>query len=99
MDRGRLVAELPMQTFKDGMKRLRVSNAPRLLAGTPFVVLSREQTNGVAGTETWLVRGWADPMRGYFESSETTLREVQDLDLEEGFVELLRTFRQPVVQG
>ncbi|MEX0741666.1 MAG: hypothetical protein WD079_02640, partial [Phycisphaeraceae bacterium] len=30
MDRGRLVAELPMQSFKNGIKRLRIANAPAL---------------------------------------------------------------------
>jgi ABC-2 type transport system ATP-binding protein len=102
MDHGRLIAELPMQSFKNGMKRLRVSNAPRQLAPSPFVVVSREAVNGNGGhSESWIVRGWDDPMRGYFATSGATsgvtLRDVQDLDLEEGFVELLRTFRQPQV--
>jgi hypothetical protein len=34
-------------------------------------------------------------MTGYFDRGETALREVVDLDLEEGFVELLRASRQP----
>jgi hypothetical protein len=34
-------------------------------------------------------------MTEYFEGVGATLREVVDLDLEEGFVELLRTFREP----
>jgi hypothetical protein len=83
-----------MQTFKDGMKRLRVAGAPRQLKAPPFVVLSREVGNGVHGdAESWLVRGWSDSMRDYFPASGATLRDVQDLDLEEGFVELLRTMR------
>jgi ABC-2 type transport system ATP-binding protein len=96
LDRGNLVAEMPMQSFKDGMKRLRVRGAPSRLTPPPFVLLSRE--NGPAlpdGSESWLVRGWNDPMRSYFERHGATLYEVQDLDLEEGFVELLRTFRRP----
>jgi hypothetical protein len=57
-------------------------------------VLSREVGNGVHGdAESWLVRGWSDSMRDYFPASGATLRDVQDLDLEEGFVELLRTMR------
>ena len=93
MDRGRLVAELPMQSFKNGIKRLRVANAPALPGDTPFVVLAREGGNG--GSETWTVRGWQAPMSQYFEGVGASLREVIDLDLEEGFVELLRTFREP----
>ncbi len=96
LDRGRLIAEMPMQTFKDGMKRLRVLGAPATLSPTPFVLLSREAGNGVhGGAESWIVRGWTEPMRGYFDRQGATLRDVQDLDLEEGFVELLRTFRRP----
>jgi ABC-2 type transport system ATP-binding protein len=93
MDRGRLVAELPMQSFKNGIKRLRVTNPPALPGDTPFVVLAREASNG--GSETWTVRGWQAPMSQYFEGVGASLREVIDLDLEEGFVELLRTFREP----
>ncbi|PYO92034.1 MAG: ABC transporter ATP-binding protein [Gemmatimonadetes bacterium] len=92
MDRGRLVAELPMQSFKNGIKRLRVANPPALPGDTPFVVLAREVNNG---TETWTVRGWQPPMSQYFDGVGASLREVIDLDLEEGFVELLRTFRVP----
>jgi ABC-2 type transport system ATP-binding protein len=96
LDNGRLIAEMPMQAFKAGIKRLRVANAPRVLTPAPFMILSREAGNGVnGGAESWIVRGWNDPMRSYFERHGATLREVQDLDLEEGFVELLRTFRKP----
>jgi len=93
MDRGRLVAELPMHSFKNGIKRLRVANAPALPGDTPFVLLAREQTDG--GVETWVVRGWQAPMRQYFDGVGASLRDVVDLDLEEGFVEILRTFRVP----
>ncbi|HEV8264680.1 MAG TPA: ABC transporter ATP-binding protein [Gemmatimonadales bacterium] len=93
MDRGRLVAELPMQSFKNGIKRLRVANPPALPGDTPFVLLARETANGAL--ETWTVRGWQAPMGQYFEGVGASLREVIDLDLEEGFVELLRTFREP----
>jgi ABC-2 type transport system ATP-binding protein len=91
MDEGRLVAELPMQSFKNGIKRLRVANAPALVGNTPFVVLARENGGGTA--ESWLVRGWQPPMQEYFEGIGASLREVIDLDLEDGFVELLRSFR------
>jgi ABC-2 type transport system ATP-binding protein len=93
MDRGRLVAELPMHSFKSGIKRLRVANAPALLGDTPFVVLSREPGEGAA--EMWTVRGWQPPMSQWISGVGATLRDVIDLDLEEGFVELLRTFRRP----
>jgi ABC-2 type transport system ATP-binding protein len=93
MDRGRLVAELPMHSFKNGIKRLRVANAPALPGDTPFVLLSREE--GTGSVETWIVRGWQAPMSQYFEGVGAGLRDVVDLDLEEGFVELLRTFRAP----
>ena len=91
MDRGRLVAELPMQSFKNGIKRLRVRSAPAAAGDTPFVLLARHADEG--GGETWVVRGWQSPMTQYFEGVRAELREVVDLDLEEGFVELLRTAR------
>jgi ABC-2 type transport system ATP-binding protein len=93
MDEGRLVAELPMQHFKNGIKRVRVDSAPETPANPPFVILSREQRNGRASSETWIVRGWEDPMKDYFAGVGATLRDVVDLDLEEGFVELLRSSR------
>lgn len=92
MDRGRLVAETPMQTFKNGIKRLRVHGAPALLGEAPFVLVAREAGQGAH--ETWLVRGWQPPMRQYFDGVGATLREVVDLDLEEGFVELLSAARR-----
>ena len=94
MDDGQLVAELPMTAFKNGIKRIKVAGAPATtVENAPFTVLSREQANGSASVETWIVRGWQDPMRTYFTSAGMTLRDVVDLDLEEGFVELLRSSR------
>src|SRR5207253_5020443 len=93
MDNGRLITEVPMERFKNGIKRLRVSGAPRTPADGPFVVLAREPANGSG--ETWLVRDWEPRMASYFEGPGVSLHEVIDLDLEEGFVELLRTFRGP----
>ncbi len=93
MDRGRLVAELPMHSFKNGIKRLRVRNAPAQPGDPPFRLLAREMGDGLAGTEVWVVRGWLPTMTQYFEGVGATLSEVVDLDLEEGFVELLRTAR------
>jgi len=91
MDGGRLVAELPMQEFKSGLKRLRIVSAPDNLATPPFTLLSRERNAG--STEQWLVRGWAPGMQEYLTSVGASVREVVDLDLEEGFVEMLRSAR------
>lgn len=93
LDNGRLVAELPMQSFKNGIKRIRVAGAPASPGDLPFVLLSRQESTGVASLETWIVRGWQDPMRQYFDGVGATVRDVIDLDLEEGFVELLRSAR------
>jgi ABC-2 type transport system ATP-binding protein len=95
MDRGNLVSELPMERFKAGIKRLRVAGAPTEPTGLPFTLLTRER-NGGSGVESWLVSGWQPDMTSYFDNGETLLREVIDLDLEDGFVELLRASRQPV---
>lgn len=93
MDLGRLVAELPMADFKNGIKRLRVLNPTASLTSPPFEILNRESVNGGAPGEMWLVRGWQNAMTEYFDVGDSTLREVVDLDLEDGFVELLRAFR------
>jgi ABC-2 type transport system ATP-binding protein len=97
MDRGSLVAELPMQQFKDGIKRLSVVNPPEVAENAPFKVLTRRERHGMS--EEWLVRGWSNEMRDYFAPRGATLREVMDLDLEDGFVELLRSFRDTEVAG
>lgn len=93
LDKGNLVAELPMQSFKNGIKRLRIADAPALPGDTPFVLLSREPSQGMVAGETWIVRGWQDTMRQYFEGVGAKVRDVIDLDLEEGFVELLNSAR------
>ncbi len=91
MDAGQLIAEVPMLDFKNGLKRLRVSSVPAELVNAPFTVLSREKTNGTG--EQMLVRGWLPGMQDYLAGTGATLREVIDLDLEEGFVEMLRAAR------
>jgi hypothetical protein len=40
-----------------------------------------------------LVRGWMPGMQDYLVGTGATVREVIDLDLEEGFVEMLRAAR------
>ena len=99
MDGGRIVAETPMQHFKNGTKRLRVAQAPATAADAPFTLVSRQSENGVGSTETWIVRGWDASMRYYFEGAGATLRDVVDLDLEESFVELLRSSRPSTKLG
>ena len=90
LDNGKLVVELPMQSFKNGIKRIRLGHAPSLVGDTPFVVLGRE----MSGLEqVWVVRGWQAPMVQWFEGVGAEVREIVDLDLEEGFVELLRSSR------
>ena len=96
MDDGRLVSEMPMEQFKNGIKRLLVADAPADDASAPFAVLARDR-NGAA-TETWLVRGWESGMRTWFDGHGASLQSIVDLDLEDGFVELLRTFRAPHLQ-
>ena len=90
LDRGRLTAELPMHAFKNGIKRIRLARAPSLVGDTPFTLVSREDSGLEA---VWVVRGWQPPMAQWFEGVGSEVQEVIDLDLEEGFVELLRAAR------
>ncbi|MBM3907723.1 MAG: ABC transporter ATP-binding protein [Gemmatimonadetes bacterium] len=91
MDDGALVAEMPMHTFRSGIKRLRVSGAPPVVPAAPFTILGRTVTAGAE--KEWGVRGWQPEMAAWFTAQGATLREVIDLDLEESFVELLSTAR------
>ena len=91
MDGGRLVAELPMNTFRAGIKRLRVMGKVALFEGAPFSVLARDPVG--AREEHWVVRGWQPEMAAWVTAQGGELRDVMDLDLEESFVELLRTAR------
>lgn len=96
MDGGRLVDELPMTAFKNEIKRIRIQDAPAHPDATPFRILSRER-NGIVSGEVWVVRGWKDPMRSWFDGVGARVKDVVDLDLEEGFVELLRSSRPSAV--
>ncbi|MGH8435007.1 MAG: ABC transporter ATP-binding protein, partial [Pseudomonas sp.] len=89
LDNGHLISEVPIETLKSGMKRLRVSGAPRTIPVTPFKVLERaaESRDG----EVWLVQGWQTDQLEWFTRSGIDLREVIDLDLEEGFVALMHS--------
>jgi ABC-2 type transport system ATP-binding protein len=94
MDNGRLITEAPMEKLKHGTKRLVVTSAPAEVANAPFRVLMRESSNGAG--ENWVVGDWEPGMISYFEGLGASVREVIDLDLEDGFVELLRSFRTKV---
>jgi ABC-2 type transport system ATP-binding protein len=94
LDQGRLVTEMPMESFKNEIKQLRVLGAPTGCPRAPFEVLSRRDLNGAGPGETWIVRGWRDAMVEYFDQVGASLRDVMHLDLEDGFVELLRANRQ-----
>jgi uncharacterized protein YecE (DUF72 family) len=94
---GPILFQLPPNLKKD-LPRLRgflaaLPGAPAHAGDAPFVLLSRKSGEGFVPGETWIVRGWQDPMRQYFEGVGAKVNDVIDLDLEEGFVELLRSAR------
>jgi len=91
MDDGRLITASPMEKLKHGTKRLVLSGVPREIGDPPFRMLSRESSNSAG--ESWVVGGWEPGMTAYIESLGASVRDVIDLDLEDGFVELLRSFR------
>lgn len=100
LDDGSLLAEMPMEAFKKEIKRLRVSGAPETLGpDLPFQVLGRQAGDGLAAGETWIVRGWKDEMEAGLSEMGATVREVVHLDLEESFVELLRSARPEIWAG
>ena len=97
LDDGSMVTEMPMETFKKEIKRIRVSDVPaELEVQTPFEIMGRRPSDGMAAGETWVVRGWTDDMASFFDGIGGTVKEVTHLDLEEGFVELLRAARPGV---
>lgn len=97
MDGGRLVAELPMQEFRSGIKRLRVFRAPVTADALPCTLLNRSASGPDA--ETWVVRGWQLEMKEWFHRAGADVRDVEDLDLEESFVELLSGARAATAEG
>jgi ABC-2 type transport system ATP-binding protein len=97
VDDGKMLAEMPMDAFKNEIKRVRIADLPSdLPLDLPFALLGRHPSDGMAAGETLIVRGWEDSMARAFESSGASVREVVHLDLEEGFVELLRSARPEV---
>lgn len=97
LDQGKLLVEVPMQEFRSGIKRLRVHRAPAVHDAAPFRVLSRDDEFGRG--ETWVVRGWQNDHSSWLASVGASLTEVESLDLEESFVELLRSGRSHVRTG
>jgi ABC-2 type transport system ATP-binding protein len=111
MDGGRLIAELPMQEFRSGIKKVRVysgaagdagmSAAPGAPGGAPPIAPANapfallSRERVSERVEEWVVRGWQPPMAQWFASADAEVRDVIDLDLEESFVELLRGARGP----
>jgi ABC-2 type transport system ATP-binding protein len=93
MDNGRLITQAPMEKLKHGTKRLVITGAPPEIVPPPFQVLAREPANGGGAGETWVVGDWEPSMASYFAGIGASVRDVIDLDLEDGFVELLRSFR------
>jgi ABC-2 type transport system ATP-binding protein len=94
MDNGRLITESPMEKLKHGTKRLVVTGAPAEVVNPPFRLLTRESANGGGPGENWVVGDWEASMTSYFDGVGAAVRDVIDLDLEDGFVELLRSFRR-----
>jgi ABC-2 type transport system ATP-binding protein len=100
LDQGSLVAEMPMDDFKNQVKRLRILNAPADTGrDLPFQLLGRRGDELGTGGETWVVRGWEGGMEGFFTEVGATVKEVVHLDLEDGFVELLRSARPDAWPG
>jgi ABC-2 type transport system ATP-binding protein len=93
LDAGRIVMESPMEVLKAGLKRIFVSGSAQSLESAPFTVVARDEV--AAGTERWVVQGWLPEHAEWLTASGLSLHNVIDLDLEEGFVELLRARATP----
>ncbi len=90
MDQGTLVTQLPMSQLKNGIKRLRMSGPVDRLDGAPFSVLSRD---GRTPGSIWIVDRWDLGMAGWIADRGVRIDAIDDLDLEEGFVERLKARR------
>jgi ABC-2 type transport system ATP-binding protein len=92
MDQGHLLVQEPLLQLKRGVKRLRIGGLPAgAMPPLPATLLQREIAT--AGTETWTVREWEAPMAGALTALGATVLAETDLDLEDGFIALLRAFR------
>lgn len=96
IEAGSMVAEMPMEAFRNEIKRVRVVNPPPAHSQLPFNLLGRHGSDSAASGETWIIQGWRDDMADFLNGRGARVREVVHLDLEEGFVELLRASRPPV---
>ena len=94
MDDGSLIAETPLERFRASIKRLRVGALANGGPPLPFDLLSRKPRGR---EEVWVVRGWDPTMAPALAERGVELREVEDLDLEECYVELLRNRARPEV--
>lgn len=91
MDGGRLVSEMPMARLKEGVKRIRMAGSVDRLIDPPFAVLSR--TGSAETGSVWVVDGWRAESAGWITEQGVRVEAVDDLDLEDGFVERLRARR------
>jgi len=92
MDNGHLLVQEPLLRLKRGVKRLQVCGLPAgATPPAPATLLSREVS--APGMETWTVRAWEPPMAGSIAALGATVLSETDLDLEDGFIALLRAFR------
>ena len=96
---GRMVAEMPMEAFRNEIKRVRVVNPPPIHGHMPFNLLGRQGSESATRGETWIVQGWKDDMADFLTGRGARVREVVHLDLEEGFVELLKASRPETPGG
>lgn len=89
IDRGRLVVEAPLESFRRSIKRVRVGDGGVIPepADLPFSVLARVRR---PREELWSVRGWEPRMGEVLAERGVEVRGVVDLDLEDCYVELLR---------
>jgi ABC-type multidrug transport system ATPase subunit len=90
MDQGTLVTQMPMSRLKNGIKRLRMTGPVDQLDGSPFTVLARD---GRAPGSVWIVDQWEAGMAGWIAERGVQVDAIDDLDLEEGFVERLKARR------
>ncbi len=90
MDGGTLVREEPMTVFRDGLRRLRVSEVPATLGATPFTLVSRR---AAGRQEEWVIRGHGAEATAWLTTHGIEVLEASSMDLEDSVVELLRSAR------
>lgn len=93
MDDGRILAAERLSHFRSQFARLIVSGPPEKVPDFPCTLLRAEQEAEQGGRWCWFVRGWDESGTAALQASDVTLHGVDGLDLEAGFVELLRSVR------